>query len=167
MEESKLRKFAKEWLPYILIIIVILLIKQFIITPIKVNGDSMNPTLYDGDIMILDKIDYKLNDLNRFDIVVLKKNGEYLIKRVIAFGGEDIKYKDNKLYIDGELVKENFTRKKANDIDEIVPKGYYYVMGDNRPNSFDSEEFGAVSSKEILGKTKLVLLPFKHFGNKK
>ena len=69
--------------------------------------------------------------------------------------------------INGKYIKEKFTRKKTADIDEVVPKGKYFVLGDNRPNSLDSEEFGAVSSKEILGKTKLALLPPRHFGNKK
>ncbi len=167
MEENKKKSFIREWGPFILIIIIILIVKFFIITPIKVNGDSMNPTLKDGDIMILNRIDYKLNGLNRFDIVVLKKDGEYLIKRVIGLPGEEIKYKNNKLYINGKYIKENYTRKVSVDIDEVIPEGKYYVLGDNRLNSLDSEEFGPVSGSKILGKTKLTLFPFKHFGNKK
>ncbi len=167
MEENKKKSFIREWGPFILIIIIILIVKFFIITPIKVNGDSMNPTLKDGDIMILNRIDYKLNGLNRFDIVVLKKDGEYLIKRVIGLPGEEIKYKNNKLYINGKYIKENYTRKVSADIDEVIPEGKYYVLGDNRLNSLDSEEFGPVSGSKILGKTKLTLFPFKHFGNKK
>ena len=167
MEESNKKSFIKEWGPFIVILLIVILIKIFIVTPIKVNGDSMNPTLYDGDIMILNMMDYKLNGLDRFDIVVVKKNGEFLIKRVIGLPGDEVKYENNKLYINGKYIKEKFTRKKTADIDEVVPKGKYFVLGDNRPNSLDSEEFGAVSSKEILGKTKLALLPPRHFGNKK
>ena len=166
MEENKKNSFIKEWLPYILIIIVVILIKQFIVTPIRVNGDSMNPTLYDGDIMILNRIGYKLNGLKRFDIVVVKKEEEYLIKRVVGFPGEEIEYKNNKLYINGKYVKENYKRKKTADINEVIPKGKYFILGDNRVNSLDSEEFGPINAKEILGKTKLVLLPFSHFGDK-
>ena len=167
MEESKKKSFIREWGPFIVILLIVILIKIFIVTPIKVNGDSMNPTLYDGDIMILNMMDYKLNGLDRFDIVVVKKDGEFLIKRVIGLPGDEVKYENNKLYINGKYIKEKFTRKKTADIDEVVPKGKYFVLGDNRPNSLDSEEFGAVSSKEILGKTKLALLPPRHFGNKK
>ncbi len=167
MEENKKKSFIREWGPFIIVLILIIIIKMFVITPIKVNGDSMNPTLKDGNIMMLNMADYKINGLKRFDIVVLKKDNEYLIKRVIGLPGEEVKYKNNKLYIDGELIKEDYTRKKAIDIDEVVPEGKYFVLGDNRPSSYDSEEFGAIDKKYIKGKTKLVLLPFKNFGNKK
>lgn len=94
-----MNKKVKEILGYVLVIVLVLLVKQFIITPIRVNGASMNDTLYDKDIMILDKISYHFQDIERFDIVVIKMDDEYLIKRVIALPGEKISYQDNKLYI--------------------------------------------------------------------
>ena len=159
----------KEILSYIIIIIVVLLIKQFIVTPIKVNQSSMNNTLYDKDIMILDRISYRFKKIKRFDIVVIKKNNEYLIKRVVGFPGESLEYKDNKLYINDKFVEENFLKKKTSDYkyEGVIPDDSYFLVGDNRPDSLDSRIFGVVSKKEILGKTNLVIYPFNRFGIKK
>ncbi len=159
----------KEYLGYIVVIVIVLLIKQFVITPIRVNGNSMNNTLYDKDIMILDKISYRFNSIKRFDIVVIKKNREYLIKRVIGLPGDTLEYKDNKLYINQELVEENFLHKETLDyiLEEKIPDNYYFVVGDNRLDSLDSRYIGLISKDEILGKTSLVLFPFNRFGLKK
>ena len=160
---------VKEILSYVIIIIIVLLIKQFIITPIKVNGDSMNNTLKDKDIMILDKISYRFQNIKRFDIVVVKKDKEYLIKRVIGLPGETVEYKNNKLYINNKNVAEKFNHEKTTDfiLEEKIPEGYYFVVGDNRPNSNDSRYIGLIKEEEILGKTSLVIFPFNRFGNKK
>ena len=80
----------KECLQYFLIIIFVLLFRTFLYSPIRVTGDSMVPTLLDGDIMILDKIGYRINGLKRFDIVVIKYNNEKIIKRVIGLPGDYI-----------------------------------------------------------------------------
>ena len=106
---------VKEILSYVIIIIIVLLIKHFIVTPIKVNGDSMNNTLKDKDIMILDKISYRFQDIKRFDIVVIKKDKEYLIKRVIGLPGETVEYKNNKLYINNKNVAEKFNHEETPD----------------------------------------------------
>ena len=160
---------VKEILSYVIIIIVVLLIKQFIVTPIRVNQSSMNNTLFDKDIMLLDKISYRFKDIKRFDIVVIKRNKEYLIKRVIGLPGDMIEYKDNKLYVNNEIVKEDFLHKQTDDykLEKVIPDNYYFVVGDNRPNSLDSRVIGLIKRDEILGKTNLVIFPFKHFGIKK
>lgn len=160
---------VKDLIGYIIVIIIVLLVKQFIITPIRVNQNSMNNTLYDKDIMILDKISYRFTDIKRFEIVVIKKSNEYLIKRVIGLPGETIEYKDNKLYVNGKIVEENFNHQDTKDyiLEDIIPEGYYFVVGDNRPDSLDSRLFGLIKREEILGKTNLVLFPFNHFGIKK
>ena len=103
--------FKDLWI-YIVIIIVVILLKIFIVAPIKVNGTSMIDTLEDKDIMILDKISYRFKDIKRFDIVVVDDKEELIIKRVIGLPGEYIEYKDNKLYVNGKYVKENFNRKE-------------------------------------------------------
>ena len=164
-----MNKNIKEIISYILIIIGVLLIKQFIVTPIKVNQSSMNNTLYDKDIMILDKISYRFHSIKRFDIVVIYKDKDYLIKRVIGLPGDTVEYKDNKLYINNKFVEENFLHKKTSDysLDGTIPKDHYFVVGDNRPDSLDSRYFGLVSKEEILGRTSFVIFPFNHFGKKK
>ena len=162
-------KKHREILSYLLIIVVVLLIKQFIVTPIRVNGSSMDTTLKDKDIMILDKISYRFSNIKRFDIVVIKLDNEYLIKRVVGLPGEIVEYKDNKLYINKKEIKENFTHQKTDDysLDKKIPNGYYFVVGDNRTVSMDSRMIGLIKEEDILGKTSLVIFPFNRFGLKK
>ena len=164
---------VKVLLPYIIIILVVLFIKAFIVTPIKVNGESMYPTLEEGDIMILNKTAYYFNKPKRFDIVVVDMPDEYLIKRVIGLPGEHIEYKDNTLYVDGKKAVENFKHGVTDDfnIEELnsttVPENSYLVMGDNRGNSLDSRELGFIREDQLLGKTSLIILPFNRIGNAK
>lgn len=159
----------KEILSYIIIIVVVLLIKHYVITPIKVNGNSMNNTLKNKDIMILDKISYRFQEIERFDIVVIKKGNDYLIKRVIGLPGETVEYKNNKLYINGKNIDEKFIHEKTNDfiMEDKIPDDCYFVVGDNRPVSNDSRYIGVINKKDILGKTSLVIFPFSRFGVKK
>jgi signal peptidase I len=161
---DKLKKFLKENFTFIVLLIVIIVIKFFVVSPIRVNGDSMNPTLEDRDIMILDEISYRFSNIKRFDIVVVKKNGEFLIKRVIGLPGDEIRYEDNTLYINDKLIKEKFNHEDTKDFDTIVPDDKYFVMGDNRNNSVDSRMIGPISKKEILGKTNFTIYPFNKFG---
>ncbi len=163
-----MKKFFKEYGSYILILVIVLLIKKYIVSPIRVNGPSMLNTLKDKDIMLLDEISYKFKGLDRFDIVVVRYKNEYLIKRVIGLPGEKIKYKDNKLYVNGKIVKEKFSHAETYDFEEVkLGKDEYFVLGDNRVNSTDSRIIGAVSIKDIKGTTKLTIYPFNRFGNKK
>ena len=128
----------------------------------------MLDTLEDKDIMILDEVSFKFKGLKRFDIVVVNYKNEKIIKRVVGLPGETVEYKDNKLYINGEEVEEDFSHEVTANVDAIkIPKKHYYVMGDNRVNSTDSRIIGPVSIKNIKGTTKLTVFPFKRFGNKK
>ena len=142
----------KKLLPYIIVVIVVILIKVYVVTPIRVNGKSMEPTLYERDIMILNKTAYYFNEPERFDIVVVNMPDEYLIKRVIGLPGEVIEYKDNKLYVNGEEVDDGLSDDIiTNDFStsdlgsEVIPDDCYLVLGDNRENSLDSRELGFIS----------------------
>ena len=166
-----MKEKVKTLLPYIIIIVVVLFIKAFIVTPIKVNGESMYPTLEEGDIMILNKTAYYFNKPKRFDIVVVDMPDEYLIKRVIGLPGEHIEYKNNTLYVDGKKIEENFKHGKTDDFNikelgsDTVPSGYYLVLGDNRGNSLDSRELGFMKEEQLLGRTSLIILPFNRIGS--
>ena len=158
LNNDKIKRICKEYIPYLIILIVVLLIRTYIITPIKVNGPSMEPTLKQNDLMILNKIGLK-NGLNRWDIVVVKEDDKYIIKRVIALPNESIAYIDGKLYINKKQVEDNYSLSTTKDFDEIYLKdNEYFVMGDNRIVSADSRSIGPVNIKQILGKTSLRFL---------
>lgn len=162
-----MNKFIKELIPYVIIIVVVVLIRSFIVTPVQVDGSSMYPTLKDNEILLLKKYDKKYK---RFDIVVLNYNNSKLIKRIIGLPGEHIEYKDNKLYINGKYVKENFKRNTETsdfELDKKIPKDYYFVMGDNRDNSTDSRIIGFISKDNLEGVSDIALFPFDRFGSVK
>lgn len=164
-----MKKIIKELYPYLIILIVVILIKTFVIAPVQVNGDSMDKILQNGDVMLLNKIGYKLNGVARFDIVVINYDGNYLIKRVIGMPGDTIKVIDNKLYINNQYVEEEYLDSNvitnSFEIDEI-PDDHYFVMGDNRDVSLDSRVLGTFSSKDIEGIAELTIFPFSRFGFK-
>ncbi len=155
-----MKKFIKELIPYIIIIICVVLIRTFIITPVRVDGVSMNPTLENNEILILNKLD---KSYNRFDIVVFNYNNEKLVKRIIGLPGETIKVKNNKLYINNKYIEEDFTHKDTDDYEYelVIPKNSYFVMGDNRSNSLDSRFIGPINKQNIEGTVNLSLLPLK------
>lgn len=164
--KEKIKKFLKEYFPYIIVIIMVILIKQFVISPIIVNGESMMKTLHDKDVMILDRISYRTKAIKRFDIVVIDEGNEYIIKRVIGMPGEEVTCDNGNIYINGKKIKDSYGYGKTDNFYYKVPKGEYYVLGDNRENSMDSRYFGSFKKKDILGKTNLILFPFKRFGKK-
>ena len=164
-----MNKRIKDIIEYLIIIIAVLLFRQFLYSPIRVTGNSMVPTLKDGDIMILDKIGYKLNGLDRFDIVVIKYDNEKIIKRVVGLPGDYVEYKDDKLYINGEYVKEEYSRNSTDDfaLESKIPENKYLVLGDNRPISKDSRIIGLIDTKDIIGYTKIVIFPLSRIKSAK
>lgn len=163
-----MKKFIKELIPYIVIIVVVVLIRTFIATPVIVVGDSMVPTLKDGQILLLNKIDYKLNTIERYDVVVIEVGNGEIIKRVIGLPGEYIEYKNNALYVDGHKEEtiynfdtDDFTLEDICDCDKI-PQDKYLVLGDNREISSDSRgPIGLIDIKDIKGSTKISIWPIK------
>lgn len=170
---NKILSTLKELLPYLILIVVIILIKKFLFTTILVNGKSMNDTLKEKDFMILNKLSYKLNDIDRFDIVVVDALNEKIIKRVIGLPGEHIKFEDNKLYINGKQVTDSYAKGITEDFDlnelglEVIPDDYYFVLGDNREDSLDSRVIGVVKKDKIIGTTDFIIYPFNRFGKVK
>lgn len=164
MDKSKIKQYIKEYLPFTLFVILIIGIRVFICTPINVSGNSMSSTLKDGDIMLLNKLSLK-DGIDRFDIVVVKTETNYIIKRVIGLPGETISYKDGVLYINGKVYEDKYNLTGTNDIDPVkILDNEYYVMGDNRSISKDSRTIGAIKKDRIIGKTNFVIYPFKKFG---
>lgn len=157
----------KELMPYIVIFVFVILLKLFVVTPIRVNGTSMMNTLHPKDIMILNKTAYLTKGPKRFDIVVVRLDDEDIIKRVIGLPGEVIEYKNNVLYVNGKKVEEKVKGLETADYkSEKIPAGSYLVMGDNREASYDGRAFGFIKKNQILGRTSLVILPFNRIGYK-
>ena len=112
-----MKEIIKEWGSYLLIIIVIVLLRKYIITPVIVKGTSMEPNLENNQILLLSKISYKLTDIKRFDIVVIQEDNDYIIKRVIGLPGETLEYQDNKLYINDKEISDPYAKNKTTDFD--------------------------------------------------
>ena len=168
-----MKKFIKEDLiPCTIIVIVVVIIRLFIATPVIVSGDSMVPTLKDKQLLLLNKINYRLNEIKRFDIVVIKSDkiqlgDREIIKRVIGLPGETVLYLNNKLYINDKEIKndynfetEDFSLKTICNCDRI-PEGKYLVLGDNRGVSADSRLYGLFDESEIEGSVDISLWPIK------
>lgn len=172
-----MKKIVKELYPYVLIIVVVVLLRTFIITPVIVSGDSMKPNLSNGEFLLVRKIGYNSNTIDRFDIVVVKiKNEEgkeeEIIKRIIGLPGEHISYKDNKLYVNDGLVEENYMFRNTKDfnLEEIctcnsIPEGKYLMLGDNRPVSKDSRSIGLINEDDIVGKAVVRIWPLTKIGS--
>lgn len=159
-------KFIKEIIPYIIIVIAVVLIRTYIITPVTVDGPSMETTLYSNDIMLLYK--FNKNDIKRYDIVVFKYGNDRLIKRVIGLPGDTIKCLDSKIYINNEEKSNEYGYGSNLQFSQITLKeDEYFVMGDNRENSLDSRYFGPVTGEQILGTTDFIIFPFNRFGSVK
>ena len=166
-----MKKIIKELYPYVIIIIVVILTRSFIITPVIVSGKSMLPNFNDGELLLVRKIDYNEKTIKRFDVVVIKKDKEEIIKRIIGIPGENISYKNNKLYINDELISEDYSHLNTKDFNleeicscSIIPEGKYLVLGDNRPISKDSRSIGLIDEKDIVGKSVFRLWPITKIG---
>ena len=130
-------KIIKEIIPYIVIVLVVVLIRTFIITPVRVDGDSMKNTLKNGDILLL----YKLSSIDRFDIIVLdeEKDNEKIIKRVIGLPGETVAIKKGKIYINDKVIDDEYAYGETSDYNKVtLADDEYFILGDNRLISKDS-----------------------------
>ena len=126
-----MKEKIKDFLPYLIILVVVILFRTFIATPIKVDGMSMYPTLEGNEIMILNK----LGKIQRYNIVVVKDEKEDLIKRVIGLPNETIEIVEGNIYINGKKIKENYGKGETSDYPTTKLKSdEYFVLGDNREN---------------------------------
>lgn len=159
-------KKLKELMPYIIIVVVVLLVRSFIVTPGLVNGSSMEPTLHNNELVLINKIGLN-KEIDRYDIVVVKYENSTIIKRVIGLPYETVEYINDTLYIDGEIVNTKVDFEYTKDFKLTAGKNEYIVLGDNRNISKDSRIIGPVKERDIIGKVDLVLFPFSKFGKVK
>lgn len=169
MDLRGVAEFFKDISKYLIVIVIVILLFVFIVGIQQVVGPSMESTLNQGDVVIINKLIYKnVRGIKRNDIVIIQEEEKNMIKRIIGMPGDNIEYKDNFLYINGEKYKESFLKDevitedfKLSDIGyEKIPDGYYLVLGDNRENSKDSRDFGLVNKKDIVGLAWIRIYPF-------
>ncbi|MDM8100586.1 MULTISPECIES: signal peptidase I [Oceanobacillus] len=160
------------------VVIGLFIVKNFLLAPSVVWGESMQPTFFDQDKIIVNKV----ASIDRFDVIVFQApdSDNYYVKRVIGVPGDHIEYKSNTLYLNGEAVEEsylinddgpaklgfqtgNFTLEELTGY-SIVPENTYFVLGDNRGNSNDSRFFGFLNEEAIIGEVTFRFYPFNNFG---
>ncbi len=167
MDWLDIKEFLKDSAKYILTIIAVLVVVIYVVSVQQIMGPSMQPTLNNGDIVLLNKFQYRLFDVKRNQIIALNyKDTKYMVKRVIGLPGEKIEFKDNTLYINDKAYNEPFIKNvKTNDFSlkdigyDVIPEDMYLVLGDNRENSMDGRDFGLISKKDILGKASIRIWP--------
>lgn len=181
MDLREVTEAFKELIGYIILFLVIAFIFAFVVAFHPISGNSMSPTLEEGEVVLVSKLSYKLKNVERNDIIVLKKDKKYYIKRVIGLPGEKIDYLDGILYIDDKGYIEDFLDENIHTsnfmfkdicplcLDYKIPNDMYLVLGDNREESMDSRSntFGLVSKSEISGKVFFKVWPINLFGKVK
>ncbi len=139
-----------------------------------VDGTSMSPTLEDGDVLIVDKLSYRFREPERFDVVVFRylyKENSYYIKRIIGLPGETVQIKEGKIYINGQLLEEDFGNSDMRNpgrASQPITLGTdeYFVLGDNRNVSSDSRDpsVANVAMDQIVGRAFVCVSPWEHIG---
>jgi len=148
----------------VLAAVTIVLIRHFLFKPFYVRGASMQPNFYDKEYLIIDELSYRLRDIKRGEVIVFKSPEdpkEYFLKRIIGLPGERVKVDGGKIviynqqYPEGKSLEEEYidsTVITSGTITVTLSQDEFFVLGDNRPNSFDSRRFGSINSNAIVGR---------------
>lgn len=165
---KKLVKFLVDILETVVIaLIIVFLLFRFVIVSVEVMGSSMEPQLTTGDRGI--SFIVSRNSIERFDICVIDsdKSSSLLVKRLIGLPNETVEYIDNRLYINGEYVEEDFLEDTVTaDFRIELGDDEYYFLGDNCRVSRDSRYYGSFSHDEIRSAGLFIYYPLNHFGIK-
>ena len=174
-----MNKTLKEILSTSIYLLVVLILTLLVVTYVgqrtKVIGNSMSPMLSDGDNLIVDKISYRFQEPQRFDIIVFPfryAEKTYYIKRIIGLPGETVRIDDEgNIYIAGEVLDESFGKETIKDPGRAsqpitLEEDEYFVMGDNRNNSSDSRDpvVGNIHRDEFIGKAWMRIWPLGDIG---
>jgi signal peptidase I len=170
-----------EWVVVIVIaLIVAVLVRFFLLQQFYISGPSMETTMFSDDRVLVSKLAYEIGQIDRGDIVVFDRvtmNGNQiehddLIKRVIGLGGETIEIRDCVFYIDGAKLEEPYLPSRDIDLTNLsdrcgvvnmdetkIESNEVFLVGDNRPQSFDSRMFGAIKRDLIIGQAFVIIWP--------
>lgn len=157
---------------FLVALIAVAAIKYFLIQPFIVNGASMEPSFFDGDYLLVDEISYRFENPQRGDVVVLRAPQDksiYYIKRIVGIPGEDVVVDGSTVKVNGKALDETYLPSGImNDwsghVEYKLNSQQYFVMGDNRLNSFDSRYWGPLNRSDIIGMVKVRLWPPKSVG---
>ena len=166
MNDEK-KSTVKEWIYTILLAFLItFVIRSFIVEPYMVSGPSMFPTLENRERVLVNKFGYLVGEPKRNEIVIFKypmDESRDFIKRVVAIGGDTLEIVDGKTFVNGKKLNENYIKEPfyTNYDKVVIPKGYIFVMGDNRNNSEDSRysDVGFVPLNLVKGKASVIFWP--------
>lgn len=175
-------RFLRDWLVVIFIALsAALLVRMYVLQQYYISGPSMESTLFENDRVLVNKLSYRLHDIRHGDVIVFDRvtsNGasvahDDLIKRVIGLSGDKVEIKSCVVYVNGTALKEPYLDKgnlsqviledrcrQPNMATVTVTAGQVFVMGDNRPESFDSRSFGTISESLVVGRAFVVVWPF-------
>ncbi len=150
-------------------LIIVLVVNLFLAQATRVEGQSMEPSLYNDQRLIIEKVSYHFHPPRRGDIVVLKlpnRPGPPLIKRVIGLPGEMVEIQQGHVYINGELLQEPYLTQLtfSSHSREVVPEDSIFVLGDNRGYSSDSRSFGVVKLEYVIGRAWFRYWPLDEIG---
>ena len=175
-------QLVREWVTVLVVALVIAItVRTLILQQFYISGPSMEATMFQDNRVLVNKLSYRLHDIHRGDVVVFDRvtvDGQIvqhddLIKRVIAVGGETISIKDCQVFINGKLLVESYLneydlaqtaledRCRVPMMDDMkIPDNQLFVMGDNRPQSFDSRMFGPIEEVLVVGRAFVIIWPF-------
>lgn len=156
----------------VIAVIIVIPVRLFVAQPFIVSGSSMVPTFDNADYLIVDELSYRIDNPERFDVVIFKYPkdlNKFFIKRIIGLPGETVVIRGNDITIINDENKEGFELEQPfvknpgdNDLRFELKDDEYFVMGDNRSASSDSRYWGPVKRDLLVGKAFLRLLPFDH-----
>ena len=156
-------RFLVDVLETLLLSVVLFVGINTITARIRVDGDSMDPTLATGEYVIVNRLSYRIGTPQRGDIIVFHFPGnpkEEYIKRIIGLPGDEVQVKGGQVYINSQLLNEPYLNVKIGYTGSwLVPAGQLFVLGDNRNNSSDSHDWGTVPMDYVVGKAILVYWP--------
>lgn len=146
-----------------------MLVQAFVVKPFTIHQVSMQPTLSEGDRILISRLTYHFREPKVGDVVVFHSpvnEGDDLVKRIVAVGGDRVAIREGVLYVNGEPREEPYLMERpfAGEMaEEVVPDGKVFVMGDNRNNSGDSRFFGPIDTDSIIGCALCVYWPIGHW----
>lgn len=166
---SPARQILVEIIQTISLALLLFLAINLVSARIRVDGQSMEPAFRDGDYVVVNRLAYRLGEIERGDVVVFPfpmNREDDLIKRVIALPGDRISMEEGQLYVNGVTLQEDYLREppRGNLQELIVPDSHVFVMGDNRNDSSDSRNWGPLAVEEIIGKAVFRYFPFNAMG---